>query len=87
VKALRDAAAWFDEEYRLETMVPFDRAHPESYAMIALGERRAILGQIAALLRQWAETGTEPKHRAVKEQWRADHEALCKAAGPLGGAE
>lgn len=68
------AAAWFDEEHRRECMVPHDKGHPESYAEIARAERRAVLGETAAVLRSWAENGTEPPHRPTREQWRTDFE-------------
>lgn len=67
-----EIAAWIDEEHRLECMVPSDRAHPESYAMIALAERRATLAEMAAVIRQWSETGEPPRHRPVRQQWRTE---------------
>lgn len=70
---LRDVASWLDEEHRLNSMVPSD-GQPRSEASIALGERRAVLGELAALMRQWADTGKEPAHRSVKEQWRLDYQ-------------
>jgi hypothetical protein len=66
VTRLRDAAAWLDEEYRRECVVPFGGDTEAEHQRIG---RRATLAEVAALLRQWDATKTEPAHRPVRLEW------------------
>lgn len=69
--ALRLAASWFDEEYRLLCMVPYEGETDAGHQRVGM---KAATASAAALLRTWAETGKEPQHMAVKEQWRLEFE-------------
>ena len=75
-QALHLAASWFDEEYRRLCMVPHRGDTDGEHQRVGMKAACAIA---AASLRSWAETGREPQHMAVKDQWRTEFEARVRA--------
>lgn len=71
-KMLRAVAAWCDEEYRLLSMVPTNG--PTTNGALSLGGSLTTLARLGAELRAWAETGREPPHQTVKDEWRLPYE-------------
>ena len=67
-ETLRTVAFWFDEEYRLLSMVP--RGGRSASTHVIQG-RLEILAQSAASLRSWASSGRPPSHFRPHILWEA----------------
>ena len=69
-------AAWCREEYRLLCMLPFKSPCTED-ALQSVGMRHQ-LADLESGLKRWAETGKEPEHQKVRDEWRIPYERQAR---------
>ncbi len=74
---LLKVAAWCNEEYRRICMLPLDRGCRSESAVHHAG-MRAQLADLEFGLKRWAETGQEPAHQKVLDEWRIAYERQAR---------